>query len=43
MAVMLLVFVALLVAAALWTMLPRLQDAPVRVRITETPRRNRRS
>jgi hypothetical protein len=43
MAVMLLLFVAMLVAAALWATLPRLQDEPVRVRISETPRRNRRS
>jgi hypothetical protein len=40
---MLLIVFALCVAAAVWATLPRLQDEPVRVRITETPRRNRRS
>lgn len=42
MAVMLLFVVALMVAAAVWAALPRLQDEPVRVRISEHPRRNSR-
>lgn len=42
MVVTLLVVIALCLAAAAWATLPRLQDEPVRIRITERPRRNRR-
>jgi archaellum component FlaG (FlaF/FlaG flagellin family) len=42
MAVIVLFVVALMVAAAVWAALPRLQDEPVRVRISEHPRRNSR-